>query len=169
MSRWFQQTYTHQASHYAKQSYAQIKVRFSTAVCYCVGSRCVIYKLPVDFVSLYPPLCDWISFLACSRIFLMASSDPVSGVRMRGVMLPAGEGKGERGGEVSGPVDQRAAPKPCVWLLDQWPPLRTGIKWGCGNTWKLYFQNWEGKQSCESITTNTGFGRECGSCAQIQW
>lgn len=43
-----------------------------------------------------PPLWDWISFLACSRIFLMASSDPVSGVRMRGVMLPATEGNRKR-------------------------------------------------------------------------
>lgn len=47
----------------------------------------------------------------------MASSDPVSGVRMRGVILPATEGnrkREERGGEgggVSGMVDQRAVPR----------------------------------------------------------
>lgn len=48
----------------------------------------------------------------------MASSDPVSGVRMRGVMLPATEGnrkgerkEGKRG--VSGMVDQRAVPRLC--------------------------------------------------------
>lgn len=48
----------------------------------------------------------------------MASSDPVSGVRMRGVMLPATEGNRERreGGGVegvSGMVDQRAVPRLC--------------------------------------------------------
>lgn len=35
-----------------------------------------------------PPFCDSISFFACSRMFLMASSEPVSGVLIRGVMLP---------------------------------------------------------------------------------
>lgn len=40
-----------------------------------------------------PPFWDSISFLACSRMLLMASSEPVSGVRILGVILPGG-GKG---------------------------------------------------------------------------
>lgn len=41
----------------------------------------------------HPPFWDSISFLACSRMLLMASSEPVSGVRILGVILPGG-GKG---------------------------------------------------------------------------
>lgn len=40
-----------------------------------------------------PPFCDSISFFACSRMFLMASSEPVSGVLIRGVMLPDQRGR----------------------------------------------------------------------------
>lgn len=40
--------------------------------------------------SYSPPFCDSISFLACSRMLLMASSEPVSGVRILGVILPGG-------------------------------------------------------------------------------
>lgn len=40
-----------------------------------------------------PPFCDSISFFACSRMLLMASSEPVSGVLIRGVMLPDQRGR----------------------------------------------------------------------------
>lgn len=47
-----------------------------------------------------PAFCTCSSLLACSRMDLMASSEPASGVRTRAVMLPAGEGgkKTEDGG-----------------------------------------------------------------------
>lgn len=40
-----------------------------------------------------PPFCDSISFFACSRMLLMASSEPVSGVLILGVMLPDQRGR----------------------------------------------------------------------------
>lgn len=94
------------------------------------------FTFPSSFISssTSPPRWDWISFLACSRMFLMASSDPVSGVRMRGVMLPATEGNtegrsGEEEGWESGMADQRALPKAfasdskingCLWARAVW-------------------------------------------------
>lgn len=40
-----------------------------------------------------PPFCNSISFFACSKMLLMASSEPVSGVLIRGVMLPDQRGR----------------------------------------------------------------------------
>lgn len=46
-----------------------------------------------------PAFCTCSSLLACSRMDLMASSEPASGVRTRAVMLPAGgDGEKKKGG-----------------------------------------------------------------------
>lgn len=52
------------------------------------GPRIWSLQSPNTYRQNTPPFCDSISFFACSKMFLMASSEPVSGVLIRGVMLP---------------------------------------------------------------------------------